>query len=504
MVEICRRLDGIPLAIELAAARVAVMGPGEIAGHLDERFRLLTGARRGRVERHQTLRAAVEWSYSLLAEKERAVFDRLGVFPASFDEPAAVAVCGDAEIERWDVIDALTSLVGKSLVGLERSGETTRYQLLETLRHYARQRVGGEIDGLRRRHALHYASLAESIGAGLDSPDELRWRPRLAAELDNLRSATGWAFDAPDVGDVALGVHVVDALVFEACTQFSWGIQTWAAAALTRVEELDLAQRAAVLAAASLDAFIVGDTNRAVTLGRQAISASERFTPALFTALSMVSACCSSAATQSERRRSSPRPDGSFPVMARRTGRHGGCTYSSAGSPMSLETVTQPGPRHNRPWPSPGALQCRHGWRTPWPSGANHCATRTPTKLRGHRGEHPTRRIRGRRQHVRPFAHERRRAPMRLGRHAGRHPGDPQRNRARRPKRESDLLGERRRDWSDWAARASRRHSSGRYAQRRRHRPRSPDRYMPLLQRHQPGTSEPLTRRRGPRPGRLP
>ena len=87
----CRRLDGIPLAIELAAARVAVMGPGEIAGHLDERFRLLTGARRGRVERHQTLRAAVEWSYSLLAEKERAVFDRLGVFPASFDEPAAVA-----------------------------------------------------------------------------------------------------------------------------------------------------------------------------------------------------------------------------------------------------------------------------------------------------------------------------------------------------------------------------------------------------------------------------
>ena len=106
--------------------------------------------------------------------------------------------------------------------------------------------------------------------------------------MDNLRSATGWAFDAPDVGDVALGVLAsVDALVFEACTQFSWGIQTWAAAALTRVEELDLAQRAAVLAAASLDAFIVGDTNRAVTLGRQGHLGGRRGgpAPALFTAL---------------------------------------------------------------------------------------------------------------------------------------------------------------------------------------------------------------------------
>ena len=183
------------------------MGPAEIAGHLDERFRLLTGGRRGRVERHQTLRAAVEWSYSLLADTERTVFDRLGVFPASFDEAAAVAVCAGDGIERWDVIDALASLVAKSMVGAERSGDTTRYQLLETLRHFARDRIaaGGDLDGLRRRHAAHYAGFAERAGAGLMSPDELVWRPRLAAELDNLRAATGWAFDAASLDDVALG-----------------------------------------------------------------------------------------------------------------------------------------------------------------------------------------------------------------------------------------------------------------------------------------------------------
>ena len=138
VVELCRRLDGIPLAIELAAARVATMRPAEIVAHLDERFRLLTGGRRGRVERHQTLRAAIEWSYSLLDDTERTVFDRLGVFPASFDEAAAVAVCTGEGVERWDVIDALASLVAKSMIGAEQLQDITRYQLLETLRHFAR------------------------------------------------------------------------------------------------------------------------------------------------------------------------------------------------------------------------------------------------------------------------------------------------------------------------------------------------------------------------------
>jgi predicted ATPase/class 3 adenylate cyclase len=107
--EVCRRVDGIPLAIELAAARTVSMSPVDVAGHLDERFRLLTGKRRGRVERHQTLRATVEWSHQLLTDDERLVFDRLGVFAGSFDEPAAVAVAGGEDLDSWTVTDALAS-----------------------------------------------------------------------------------------------------------------------------------------------------------------------------------------------------------------------------------------------------------------------------------------------------------------------------------------------------------------------------------------------------------
>ncbi len=289
VVELCRRLDGIPLAIELAAARVATMAPAEIVGHLDERFRLLTGGRRGRVERHQTLRAAIEWSYSLLDDTERTVFDRLGVFPASFDEAAAIAVATGEGVERWDVIDTLASLAAKSMIGAEPAGTTTRYQLLETLRHFAREQAGEELDGLRRRHAAHYATLAEQIGSGLLSRDELVWRPRLAVELDNVRAAVGWAFDAPDLDDVTFGVRILDGLVFEALQQPSWGIQAWVAAALARVDQLEATRRVGVYAAASIEAFSLGDMDRTGMLGRPVIAESATFTPALYTALCMVS-----------------------------------------------------------------------------------------------------------------------------------------------------------------------------------------------------------------------
>src|SRR6478672_9282257 len=109
--EICRRLDGIPLAIELAAARVAAMAPGEIGQRHNERFRLLTGGRRTAVERHHTLRATVDWSYSLLDDRERVVFDRLGALSGSFDSAAAAAVAAGDDLESWDVVDAMTDLV---------------------------------------------------------------------------------------------------------------------------------------------------------------------------------------------------------------------------------------------------------------------------------------------------------------------------------------------------------------------------------------------------------
>ena len=175
--EICRRLDGIPLAIELAAARVVSMTPSEIRGLLDERFRLLTGGRRSAVERHQTLRATVDWSYSLLGERERAVFERLGVFAGSFDAPAAQAVVTGDGVEAWDVLDALTELVAKSMIVAEDTAEgTTRYQMLETLGQYARERLDehGDTDRWRRRHAEYFADWAEDAGPGLARPRRAR------------------------------------------------------------------------------------------------------------------------------------------------------------------------------------------------------------------------------------------------------------------------------------------------------------------------------------------
>src|SRR5262249_52982959 len=157
--EICRRLDGIPLAIELAAARVAAMTPAEICAHVDERFRLLTGGRRSRVERHQTLRATLEWSYGLLDATERVVFDPLGGFSGSFDADAAEAVVGDDELEHWGLLDALAGLVRKSMIVADAVDDgTTRYGMLETLRAFAREKLdlAGETDHWRRRHARYY------------------------------------------------------------------------------------------------------------------------------------------------------------------------------------------------------------------------------------------------------------------------------------------------------------------------------------------------------------
>ena len=122
------------------------MSPREIAARLDERFRLLTGGRRTAVERHQTLHATVDWSYSLLGDRERLVFDRLGVFAGSFDATAAEAIASGDDIEPWDVLDGLTDLVAKSMVVTERTADGTRYQLLETMRAYARERLDETVE----------------------------------------------------------------------------------------------------------------------------------------------------------------------------------------------------------------------------------------------------------------------------------------------------------------------------------------------------------------------
>jgi predicted ATPase/class 3 adenylate cyclase/DNA-binding CsgD family transcriptional regulator len=197
--EICRRLDGMPLAIELAAARVRTLTLTEIVDSLHDRFRLLTGGSRTAVRRQQTLRASVDWSHALLTETERILFRRLAGFLGGFDLQAAQAVCGDAEIERYQVLDQLTLLVDKSLAVADESSGRTRYRLLETVRQYALEKLGesGEADAVRSRHRDHYTSIA----ALLDEPagaDYLQRIDRAELETDNLRSALGWNLENND------------------------------------------------------------------------------------------------------------------------------------------------------------------------------------------------------------------------------------------------------------------------------------------------------------------
>ena len=233
--EICRRLDGIPLAIELAAARMAAMQPQEVADHLDERFRLLTGGRRRGIERHQTLRAMVDWSYSLLGERESITFGRLGVFTGSFSATAAQSVVSDEGIDHFDVLDALDELVAKSMVIAEPGIEgSTRYQLLETLRQYALERLDadGTGDHLRRRHAAYYAEFIEQAAPALNGSDELAWRSRIVTEIDELRSAVTWALDRDEPSDAEYAMRIIGALMAEAVRDHGAGVGPWAERAI--------------------------------------------------------------------------------------------------------------------------------------------------------------------------------------------------------------------------------------------------------------------------------
>ena len=194
--EICRRLDGMPLAIELAAARVRALSVAEILEGLHDRFRLLTGGARTAVRRQQTLRASVDWSHALLTEPERVLFRRLAVFLGGFDLDAAQTVAGGGDVERYQVLDQLSLLVDKSLVVADDSGGRTRYRLLETVRQYAAEKLGesGEADAVRARHRDYYTSFAALRRAGREQLIE-----QAEIEIDNLRAAFGWSRENSDV-----------------------------------------------------------------------------------------------------------------------------------------------------------------------------------------------------------------------------------------------------------------------------------------------------------------
>jgi predicted ATPase/DNA-binding winged helix-turn-helix (wHTH) protein len=210
---ICRRLDGIPLAIELAAARAATLGMQELASGLDDRFSLLTDGRRTALERHQTLRATLEWSYELLPKKERAALRRLSIFAGGFSLDAARAVIASADIRETDVVGAVTNLVSKSLVMADVGGATAHYRLLETTLAYAREKLAeqGELEGAARCHAEYCRSLCAQADAEWETRPAAEWLADYGRQISNVRAALDWAFSSS--GDASIGVALTAAAV---------------------------------------------------------------------------------------------------------------------------------------------------------------------------------------------------------------------------------------------------------------------------------------------------
>jgi predicted ATPase/DNA-binding SARP family transcriptional activator len=249
VIEVCRALDGLPLAIELAAARVGTLTVNDLANRLDKRFELLRAGRGGDA-RHHTLGGLVDWSFDLLAPEEQQLFLRLSVFAASFDIGAAEAVLADEELPVGRVADLLAGLADRSMLTRPGYAGVGRYRMLETLRAYAAARLpAAEVDQFRRRHAAFLLDVAERADAGLYGPDEPAWARRLETWLDDLRAAWGWARDASQVD---LAVRLAAALTRYGYWRvrpdiLAWG--AWVVAAVPAHPRLAVAFAAAAHAA---------------------------------------------------------------------------------------------------------------------------------------------------------------------------------------------------------------------------------------------------------------
>ena len=210
---ICRRLDGIPLAIELAAARSEALGIEGLAARLDDRFRLLTGGHRTALPRHQTLRATLDWSYELLSEFERAALCRLAIFAGNFTLDAANAVAANADSATPDVVESLVNLVAKSLVTADVRRDDVHYRLLDTTRAYAFEKLSqsGEHERCARRHAEYYRGVFEKAAIEWETRPGAEWLATYAHQIDNVRAALDWAFSAR--GDASIGIALTVASV---------------------------------------------------------------------------------------------------------------------------------------------------------------------------------------------------------------------------------------------------------------------------------------------------
>ena len=256
--QLCERLDGMPLAIELAAARARVLDAKQIAERLDDRFRLLTGGSRTALPRHQTLEATVDWSYDLMSESEKAVFQRLAAFRGGFTLEAAEAVCADEAVDALDVLDLIGHLVDKSMV--VRDEVTNRFGMLETLRQYALRRLteSAEVDPVRTRHAEHFCNFSEVTSPKLNGPDEALAYEQLAADQDNFRAAMGYCLEnGAEATAAKISAHLT--WYWWAASEINEGLE-WVRKALPHRASLDDRTRITLLASAALFAgFQVDD-----------------------------------------------------------------------------------------------------------------------------------------------------------------------------------------------------------------------------------------------------
>jgi non-specific serine/threonine protein kinase len=210
IVKVCQRLDGIPLALELAAARVKTISPDEIALRLGDRFRLLTGGSRTALPRHQTLRAAIDWSYHLLGGLEGVLFRRLSLFCGSFSLEAAESVCEDSELQSMDILDCICRLVDKSLLILEQSEGSARYRMLETIREYAFERLkeSGEVGTLRTQFMQFFLGVVRHAEREIAGPAQAEWLERLETDIENFRVALSWIVQDGELAGNQLGMAV--------------------------------------------------------------------------------------------------------------------------------------------------------------------------------------------------------------------------------------------------------------------------------------------------------
>ncbi len=267
--QLCRRLDGIPLAIELAAARVTSLPPEELLARIDQRFRLLTRGSRSALERHQTLRNTIDWSYNLLGEDEQHAFQRLSVFAGTFSLAAAEAI-----VTEGDPLNLLSSLVDKSLVLVDIASATARYRMLEMIRQYAQERLedSGDAMNVRRRHAEYFMGVTEVAGPHLRGREQVQWITKLKDDTENIRVALDWALES-ESADVAFRLI---APVMVTGIPIGWKATNWAEVAL-EVRGAETHQLYPLIAGfAALGAALHNDKDRSHQLVASALAAQER------------------------------------------------------------------------------------------------------------------------------------------------------------------------------------------------------------------------------------